>query len=153
MESEYLRLDLLNPLQLPTNLSLSLETKKKVSQVLKLLLIVIDDEHIDQNIEKLNQALFILGETNNSPITDTITQTSLTLEKIQDYDHYFRMNHTQTEDIGITVLSSIIVAFREMLLLCKSNQFNHHHVEQLKQGYKEYIDLLIRIFKLAREEL
>ncbi|MEH1904256.1 MAG: hypothetical protein V7L04_23320 [Nostoc sp.] len=145
MESEYL--NLLTPQQLPTQLTLSYQTNERVSEALKLILEALNHSCADLAGDKLNQALIILGETKRSPVNDPLTHNSfLSLEKIDDFDRYFQIVHVQTEDTAIVLVSSLLIALREFLLLSESKDFNSSKVIDLKKGYQEYIKLLTRVF-------
>ncbi|MEH2006214.1 hypothetical protein [Nostoc sp.] len=145
MESEYL--NLLTPQQLPTQLTLSYQTNERVSEALKLILEALNHSCADLAGDKLNQALIILGETKRSPVNDPLIHNSfLSLEKIDDFDRYFQIVHVQTEDTAIVLVSSLLIALREFLLLSESKDFNSSKVIDLKKGYQEYIKLLTRVF-------
>ncbi|MEH2362693.1 hypothetical protein [Nostoc sp.] len=145
MESEYL--NLLTPQQLPTELALSDEVDERVSEALKLILEAVNHSCADLAGDKLNQALIIIGETKRSPVNDLLTHNSfLSLEKIDDFDRYFQIVHVQTEDTAIVLISSLLVALREFLLLSQSKDFNSSKVVDLKKGYQEYVKLLTRVF-------
>ncbi|MDF5739433.1 MULTISPECIES: hypothetical protein [unclassified Nostoc] len=145
MESEYL--NLLTPQQLPTQLTLSYQTNERVSEALKLILEALNHSCADLAGDKLNQALIILGETKRAPVNDPLTHNSfLSLEKIDDFDRYFQIVHVQTEDTAIVLVSSLLIALREFLLLSESKDFNSSKVIDLKKGYQEYIKLLTRVF-------
>ncbi|MEH1907472.1 MAG: hypothetical protein V7L05_11275 [Nostoc sp.] len=151
MESEYL--NLLTPQQLPTQLTLSDEMDERVSEALKLILEAVNHSCGDLAGDKLNQALIIIGETKRSPVNDLLTHNSfLSLEKIDDFDRYFQIVHVQTEDTAIVLISSLLVALREFLLLSQSKDFNSSKVVDLKKGYQEYVKLLTRVFTLSWEE-
>lgn len=139
-------LNLLPPQQLPTQLTLSAEQRIVFLGVLRLILEAINHSNTDLAIEKLNKALFLLGETKRSPVTNLPTETALNAEKIGDYDEYFRVTHAEAEDVAIALMSSIIVAFRETLLLSKSNEFDPSLIATLKQGYSSYLGLILQVF-------
>ncbi|GBF80864.1 hypothetical protein [Aphanothece sacrum] len=151
MKNDNLKLNLLNPLQLPTTLSPDSETNNKILKTLELIQIVITESDTDQNLDKLIEAMVILGETQQSLINNPITETFLSLEEIEDYDNYFMVNHCNSENIAISIVSSIVLAMRELLLLSKLHNFNHEELLKLKQGYQEYINLLFRTFNLSEE--
>lgn len=149
MEHQSLTLYLLSPLKLPTDCTLSLDTNRKISQVLDLLLSVLDTSSIENSLKNLDQALEILGNTKQLPLAKSFTKTVLSKEKIEDYDNYFLVRHIQSDNEPITIVFSIIIALKEMLLLNKIYDFHSDYNEQLKQGYKEYIFLLKRVFNLS----
>lgn len=150
MESKYL--DLLTPQQLPTQLTLSYETDEQVSEALKLILEAVNHSCADLGVDKLNQALIIIGETKRSPVNDPLTNSSfLSLKKIVDFDRYFQIVHVQAEDTAIVLVSSLVIALREFLLLSQLQEFNSSKVADLKKGYNEYVKLLTRVFTVSWE--
>jgi len=139
-------LKLLPPQQLPTQLTLSPEQRAVSSAFLRLIVEAMNYSNADIAIEKLNEAFSLLGDTQRSPLPDTPTQTLLSREAIEDYDQYFGVGHFEAEDVAVGLLSSFIVALREMVLLSKSYQFDPDLIATLKQGYSSYLGLMLQIF-------
>lgn len=144
METKSLRL--LPPQQLPTQLTLSAEQLTVFLAVLRLLLEATNHSNADLAIKKLNQAFSLLEDTQRSPMPDTPTKTLLSRGDIEDYDQYFGVSHSEAENVAVGLLSSVIVALREMVLLSKSHEFNPNLLATLKQGYSSYLGLILQVF-------
>ncbi|WP_265278207.1 hypothetical protein [Nostoc sp. KVJ3] len=151
MKSKYL--NLLTPGQLPTQLTLSHEMHERVSEALKLILEAINHLPTNVAVDKLNQALTIIGETERSPINDSlINNTFLSVKKIEEFDRYFQIVHVEAENISIVLVSSLVVALQEFLFLSELKNFNSSKMVDLKKGYQEYVELLNRVLIVSGEK-
>ena len=155
------QLDLLVPWDLLTEYPLNEAERVKITQALNYFLKALKQTRQETSLSLTHEALETLEPVDSSPAKLSTTKASLKTWEVEDYDRYFQVNHVQTQQSAFCLVKSVIVAGQQFLTLCLNSQnkpdsnfpkLDGAQIEQQKQGFISYAQLLARIFDLNLED-
>lgn len=145
-------LNLLVPWDIPLEYPLPDPEKQQINDVLQQLLHALKSSDYFQVLAKVEQLLATLPIPKTQSAQVKSTKTALSTDDVDDYDHYFGVNHVQTDKTALCLVRGLLTNCHRFVALCHQNpQLSPEHINQQKQGLISYIHLLARVFYL--EEL
>ena len=147
---ECFQLDLLVPWDLPIDEQLSEADKVKLFQALNQVLKALETVNVNAALLIIQDALHQLNSPDVFPVKVSSTKTALKIWEIEDFDNHFDVNHVESSEPYLCVVRGLILGVYRMFSLLdkKSNYFDSVEIEQQKQGYISYIQLLSRVYHL-----
>lgn len=145
-------LELLNPAQLPIKQQLTPPTQIKLKKILTELLTALNEPDIQQAMNSLEKAIAELEIYDVFPLETISTQTTLKYWEIEDFDTYFHVQHVQSNEPELCLVKSLLSACQTFLYL-KQDDLNLDitQIELQREGFKNYVYLLDRVFQLNLE--
>lgn len=150
-ENEFeIELDLLIPGDIPINRQLDTEVKEKLSKVLTIFLLAIEETSTVVSLSKIAQALESLDKIETRSAAIDKTETPLKNWEVKDYDRYFKINRIQTNNPELALVRGLLINTQTFLLLCQNyrDRLDPQQIELQKQGFIAYAQLLARNFQL-----
>ena len=150
-ENEFeIKLDLLIPGDIPINRQLDTEVKEKLSKVLTIFLLAIEETSTVVSLSKIAHALESLDKIETRSAAIDKTETPLKNWEVEDYDRYFKINRIQTDRPELALVRGLLINTQTFLLLCKNyrDRLDPQQIELQKQGFIAYAQLLARNFQL-----
>lgn len=141
------KLNLPLPEDLPIQHQLDKDSQEKLSSSLNLMLRS-QTADFTQAILQVERALEVIDTANTSPWD--ASKNTKKLREAQDYDNYFNISHIKSDQPEITLVRSILVAYRRFLLLTnQSSELDLKYIETQQQGFLAYVRLVSRVFNLS----
>ncbi|MEA5617537.1 hypothetical protein VB711_06750 [Cronbergia sp. UHCC 0137] len=145
-------LELLTPWELPVKQELSKTNHLKLKKLLTELLIALAEIDPQQGINIIEDAIGELEIYDVFPLETSSTQTTLKYWEIEDFDTYFHLQHVQTNEPEICLVKGLLSACKNFLCLNQSNlNLDINQINLQRQGFKNYVYLLGRVFQLNLE--
>lgn len=145
-------LELLNPAELPIKQQLTPPTQIKLKKILTELLTALNEPDIQQAINNIETTIAELEIYDVFPLEITSTQTTLKYWEIEDFDTYFHVQHVQSNEPEICLFKGLLSACQTFLYLQQDNlNLDITQIELQKEGFKNYVYLLDRVFQLNLE--
>ncbi|MBD2252596.1 hypothetical protein [Nostoc parmelioides] len=145
-------LELLNPAELPIQQQLTPPTQIKLKKILTELLTALNEPDIQQAINNIETAIAELEIYDVFPLETISTQTILKYWEIEDFDTYFHVQHVQSNEPELCLVKSLLSACQTFLYLQQDHlNLDITQIELQREGFKNYVHLLDRVFQLNLE--
>lgn len=145
-------LELLNPAELPIKQQLTPPTQIKLKKILTELLTALIETDIQQAINRIETAIAQIEIYDVFPLETTCTQTTLKYWEIEDFDTYFHVQHVQSNEPELSLVRGLLSACQTFLYLQQDNlNLDVTQIELQREGFKNYVYLLGRVFQLNLE--
>jgi hypothetical protein len=145
-------LELLNPAELPIKYPLNPPTQIKLKKILTELLTALTETDIQQAINTIETAIAEIEIYDVFPLETISTKTTLKYWEIEDFDTYFHVQHVQSNEPELCLVKSLLSACQTFLYLKQDNlNLDITQIELQREGFKNYVYLLDRVFQLNLE--
>ncbi|MEB3357171.1 MAG: hypothetical protein VKK04_10620 [Synechococcales bacterium] len=142
-------LELLIPWELPLDQHLSSNEGKRIEQALRQLLQALAHPSPQEALMDINQALAELGKVETQVASVGSTKTALKAWEVEDYDRYFQIRHVHTEQSATCLVRGLLITCqRFMMIHIQTPWLDATQIQQQKQGFVSYTQLLMRVFDL-----
>ena len=144
-----IELNLLIPEDLPVEHKLDAASKEKLSSSLNIVLRSLETDLSERDYPEVNRALNILDTARISPCVSH-PKGEKKHREAQDYDNYFNVSHIKSDRPDVSLVRSILVAYRRFLLLSdRDDLLDAENLALQRQGFTTYIQLVSRVFDLS----